>query len=177
MRELLGPPGRLTSDAETMPGPTPQPIAGEVAHPELPLAKGQADLPRRPLLSRGALLQPMSPLEQWPLSNNRADPKPTSRQEMRGGAPVRVPSRDVSLPPALPILGVLTVDRASLDDPTTEESSRAALAATPPARTNPAPFVPRNLPDPFENSQTIKLRNSPAEEPAPSSGPVRIPKN
>jgi len=177
LRELLGPPGRLASDAEARPGPRPQPVPSELAHPQLPTSMGHADVPRRPLISRRPVLQPMSPSEQLPLANYRTDPLPTSRQEMRGGAPVRLLSRDVNMPPALPILGSLTVDRAPLDDPTTEESSKAALAATPPSRTNPALFMPRNLPDPFENGQTVNLRTAPAEEPEPTSGPVRTPKN
>ena len=176
LRDLLGPPVRLEGDGEARPGPRPQPAPREVAKPELPTALGKADLPRRTLKTKGTRLQPHSPAEEAPLANQRTDPRPTSRQEMRGGALIRVPSRDVNLPPALPILGVLTVDRVPLEDPTTGESAKAALAATPPIRSNPAPFVPRNLPDPFENGQTVKLRPRPEEDRAPSSGPVRPPK-
>jgi hypothetical protein len=67
---------------------------------------------------------------------------------------VRVPSRDVHEPLALPIQGQPVPDRASLDDPTTDASIAAALAAPIPARTTKAPFLKLTLPDPYEHRRT-----------------------
>ena len=74
------------------------------------------------------------------------------------------------LEPGLVRVSELWTDRVSLDDPTTEASREAALAAQPPARTNAAPFQKNNLPDPFENRQTGRVRTPPPEDPAPIAG-------
>lgn len=175
LRELLGPGSQVSSDTRSRSEPRPRPVPVEVAHPELPTPLGQVELSRPPLNSRGTALLPPALPEGLPLAHFQADPTPAARQELRGGAPVRVPSPDVEQPPPLPLLGVLTADRIPVDDPTTAESARAALAAESPVRVHPVPFTPRHLPDPFENGQTIQLRTIPAEAVTPSSGPVRAP--
>jgi hypothetical protein len=45
-------------------------------------------------------------------------------------------------------------DRASLDDPTDDASSAAALSASIPARTTKAPFLKLTLPDPYDRRRT-----------------------
>jgi hypothetical protein len=89
---------------------------------------------------------------------------------------VRVSSTDVNLLPPLPLLANPGSDRASLEDPTADDSLKSALSAAPPIRSNPAPFQRLNLPDPFENAQTIRLRAQLPEEQSPATGPVRPPK-
>jgi hypothetical protein len=45
-------------------------------------------------------------------------------------------------------------DRASLDDPTLDASTAAALAAPLPARATKAPFVKHTIPDPYEGRRS-----------------------
>jgi hypothetical protein len=84
---------------------------------------------------------------------------------MPAGLPPRVASADVSRPPPLPLTPRPSPDRASLEDPTAEFSALQAVAAPPPARTTPAPFLRVNVPDPFENAAAVRLRTPPAEDP------------
>jgi hypothetical protein len=62
---------------------------------------------------------------------------------------------------------MLRAERVPFDDPTTAASRQAALAAAPPLRLNPVPFTPENLPDPFANAATVRLRLPPAESNQP----------
>ncbi len=173
LRELLLPPNRLSSDSEVRTAPRPQTIPAELAHPELPTSSVRAEPPRA-TDTRIAVLRPVSPPEGLPLADSQ--PRATRRPELDGGARVRLPSPDVNVPPPLPMLGVLTVDRVPIQDPTTEESTKAALAAPPPVRANALPFSPRNLPDPFENRDTVELRALPPEDSQPAGGPVQPPR-
>jgi hypothetical protein len=105
--------------------------------------------------------------EDNPFTAYRADPVPPALRELDTGARVKLPARDVNLPVLLGFLGLQLPDRVPVDDPTGDASLQAALAAAPPARTAPVPFMPLNLPDPFQNAQTVKLRTPPPEEPEP----------
>ena len=67
---------------------------------------------------------------------------------------IRVPSPDVNRPIPLPILAQPISDRASLDDPTLDASTAAALAAPIPPRSNKAPFLKQTLPDPYDHRRT-----------------------
>jgi len=67
------------------------------------------------------------------------------------GGRVRVSSVDVNQPLPLPILAQPISDRASLDDPTAEVSSAAAVAAPIPPRITKAPFLKLTLPDPYDH--------------------------
>jgi hypothetical protein len=88
----------------------------------------------------------------------------------------RVPATDVESPLALPILAKPKADRASLDDTTMEASQAAALRPLTPERKQHEPFVPLNLPDPFEHARTGGLRNPPEESPNPPTVPVETPR-
>ena len=81
---------------------------------------------------------------------------------------------DVNQPPPLPILAQPTADRASLDDPTVDASTVAALAAAMPQRTKPVPYVRVTLPDPFDNRRPLTL-TAPAEDDRPRTGTVHPP--
>jgi hypothetical protein len=67
---------------------------------------------------------------------------------------IRVPSPDVNRPIPLPILAQPISDRASLDDPTLDASTAAALAAPIPPRSNKTPFLKQTLPDPYDHRRT-----------------------
>jgi hypothetical protein len=89
------------------------------------------------------------------------------------GPRVRTDSPDVNQPIPLPLLGLPALDRVSLDDPTMEISTATALARTPPLRATPAPFVRLVLPNPFENRETVRLRNVPEEDAMPVTATPR----
>lgn len=67
----------------------------------------------------------------------------------------------------LPALAVYAADRISLADPSLEISVQNSLRPPQPERVNQTPFSPWNIPDPFENAQTIRLRSPWAETPEP----------
>ena len=87
------------------------------------------------------------------------------------GPLLRLPSVNVEQPIPVPILAKPQRDRASLADPTLEVSVAAALTPLTPRRAGPVPFVPINLPDPFEHGHAIRLRNPPDEAPLPQIAP------
>jgi hypothetical protein len=104
------------------------------------------------------------------------DPEPPAPRVFVVGDRTRLPSVDSNQPPLLPILTQQpTLDRAPLDDPTVDASTDAALAATMPQRTNPAPYVRVILPDPFDNRRPLSLP-LPAEDDRPRTGTVHPPK-
>lgn len=89
--------------------------------------------------------------------------------------PTRVPSEDASIPPPPPILAQPTLDRVSADDFTMEASTEAALSATLPVRTSPAPFVKGGVPEPFENRKPLTTK-LPDEETVPVADGPSVPK-
>ncbi len=88
---------------------------------------------------------------------------------------VREPSRDVNAPVALPVLAQPVPDRASLEDPTGDVSTAAALAATLPQRVIPAPFLRLSLPEPFEFRRPLMVA-APAETADPRTSTPQTPK-
>jgi hypothetical protein len=173
---LLIPGAETSSGIRVTPGPQTLPPPSAVARPSVPLPDNQSVLPRRSVEAAAPAVRPHMLAEGLPLSSYHADPRPPVSLDLPAGAPVRLTSRDVNRPVSLPILAQPGVDRVPLDDPTVEDSLRAVLAATPPVRTTPAPFGRQQLPDPFENAQTVKLKTLPPEETSPSSGAPQPPK-
>lgn len=175
LAEALLPPQKLADDAAP-PQPKRLKAPPAVEQPEVALTSPALPMARPALVPKAPLLRPHVLPEDAPLSAYRADPARVHTQHLTGGALVRVAAPDVNLPPPLPILAHPGIDRASLEDPTAEDSLKTALSAAPPIRGNPAPFLRLNLPDPFENAQTVRLRAMPPEEHGPATGPVRPPK-
>jgi hypothetical protein len=118
--------------------------------PDLPLPPSQAAMPRLPALARSSPLRPRLVLEEslggW--TETLVLPQ---QQSLPDAGRVRVPSEDVNQPIPLPVVTQPVPDRASLDDPTADESAAAALAAPLPMRTTPAPFLKLSLPDPYDH--------------------------
>lgn len=135
--------------------------------PELPVPSSQASLPRPPLDLQATPVRPRSLPESAPFSTYRIDPQLPQQENLPAGGRVRLPSPDVNEPTPLPILAQPVIDRASLEDPTVSASTQAALAAVPPVRSEPAPFVRLPLPDPFELQHTVRLRLPLPEDPSP----------
>jgi hypothetical protein len=88
---------------------------------------------------------------------------------------IRLPSLDVHTPLPIPILAQPVKDRAPLGEPGFEASLDAALKRWTPTRDRPVPFVPLNLPDPFEHMRYGQLRNAPPENPMPPVIPLTRP--
>jgi len=174
MGQLLRPPATLPALADVPPGPRPLPPPREVAHPAVPLPRNAAN-PAAPPGPKTAVLRPRALPEDAPLAKQSNQPVVPALRELATGARLQVPSRNVNDPVPLTILGLPLADRVPLDDPTMEASVSAALAVKPPARTEPIPFTPTNLPDPFANAQAVKLRTQPPEQPEPVAATPKTP--
>ena len=130
----------------------PRPLGASIRMnpPDLPLPPSQAAMPHLPALVRTSPLRPKLVLEEalggW--TESLVLPQ---RQSLPDAGRVRNPSVDVNQPIPLPILTQPVPDRASLDDPTADASTAAALAAPLPMRTTPAPFLKLSLPDPYDH--------------------------
>lgn len=162
LNQLLRPTDRLAGPLDDLPpGPHALPPPVQVTNPNLlPANPGS---PLRPPLPKTATIRPRMMAEGTPLTAHRLPPTAPSAHEFSAGVLIALPLRDVNQPVPLGYVGVLTADRVPLEDPTQEASLAATLAAVPPARETPVPFVPQNLPDPFLNAQTVRLRTPPAE--------------
>lgn len=133
-----------------------------------------------------------TPLKVWPRSRKEFVPRmasawaPLAEYLQTGPLPVEVQLPVTPLirliavnsqeTPPLPIFAQPTADRASLGDPTVEASQAAATPSYAPSRSQPVPFAPINLPDPFENERAGRLRNPPEESPMPVVLPVKFAK-
>jgi hypothetical protein len=173
LAEVLRPGARFDSF-----GPRSGPVRWQAAlileQPTVPLSvyKGMPPLPDAPPRKPAA---PRPPREEAPLLSFRQDAKVPARPELATAPLLRLLSPNVKEPLPLPILAQPVKDRASLADPTLEASIDAALQPLAPARTNPLPFTPQNLPDPFENVPAGQLRNPPEESASPPIIPLRTP--
>ncbi len=171
--ELLKP----SEEAFGLKGRAPQRKSGlaSLEDPLVPLPPLSGGTPRPPESSAGKALRPGPVAEELPLSRYRNDPNAPHRPELPSLGTVRLPPIDLDAPVPLPILAVPQPDRAALTDPAPGLSAAAVLAEAIPLRTAPAPFVRLNLPDPFEHSQAIRLRNLFEEEPTPPITTPRTP--
>jgi hypothetical protein len=113
------------------------------------LPPAPTEMPRLPAGKTHAL-RPRPLPEGLPLAGHLKDPTPPQTQILHTGDRVRIPSVDVNQPLPAPILARPVSERAPLTDATADASYQAALAAAPPARATPAPFLKIDLPDPFE---------------------------
>ena len=172
--KLLTPPVQPAPGEDRI-GPHRFARSSAIESPRLPLPPIRLEPVRLPVEKTSGLARPGPLAEGVPLVSYYGTPEPPEAPRLPAGAPVREPSVDVNRPVPLPLLGTETPDRAPLDDPTTEASLAAALAAPLPQRTTPAPFLRLGVPDPFENRRTVRLP-APVEEPAvPVSASPRTP--
>jgi hypothetical protein len=140
----------------------------------MPLPPDSGELPRAPVSSSAKPVQPHALPEEAPLTSSQASPILPQRPRLPAGPLVRLPGPDITKPVPLPILATGVTDRAPLTDPSGDASLAAALARPIPIRTTPAPFVPLNVPDPFENRRVAQL-SPPPEDPHPPISVVRTP--
>jgi hypothetical protein len=173
MDNLLRPAGVVKtaggSSQRTLPGP------GSIENPAVPLATFQGD-PPKPKAEFPGKVTPKPLAEDLPFLKKKIEPARPRGIKLPPGTLIRLEGIDVNQPVPLPILGQLQKDRAPLADPTLDASLAAALKQPIPERVTPAPFVRMNLPDPFENVATVRLRTPPPEEPNPVTGQPRAPK-
>jgi hypothetical protein len=143
-----------------------------VVLPIIPYAGPPARLPAPASLN----VKPGSVPEGTPLASYREPAKAPKDVELPTQPLIRLPSIDAQTPVAIPILAKPNRDRAPLTDPAFEASVDVALKQITPGRTQPVPFMPFNLPDPFENVRFGQLRNPPEESPTPPLIPLTKPK-
>ena len=86
---------------------------------------------------------------------------------MTDTAESQVPGSDGNIRPPLPILAKPTYDRAPLSDATLESSAAAVEGSNASVRTKTVPFVPMNIPDPFELQSMIRLQQPLVEDSQP----------
>lgn len=163
LAKVLPPKDAEPTRLQQMPPPSRRSPASDTSSPyaklpSLPLPSSHSAMPRLPQDTRRASLHPTLVLDETlgSLPDTLVLPQAPSLPECRR---VRVASLDVNEPIPLPILARPMSDRASLDDPTVDVSSAAAIAAPIPARTKKAPFLKLTLPDPYDRRRT--------DEPAP----------
>ncbi len=165
----LLPPHRLAPPVSTGFARGPRRLAGlrSLEEPTLPVPPNLSALPRPRLEPAARPVRPRGLTTDLPLGWYRSGPETPQRPELPAAARVRLPSVDVNRPVELPILALAQPDRAPPTDPTFDASLAAAIAATVPPRTSPAPFLRLTLPDPFEHRQAVQLREPPREDAVP----------
>ncbi len=134
---------------------------------QAPMPPYQGLPPRAAGLDKNQPVRPRPLREETPLSSQRGQPKPPQALQLPAGELVRRPPVDVSIPPPPPLLAQHLRQRAPLTDPTMAASLAAVLGELQPIRAAPVPFAAINLPDPFEHSQAVRLRQPPPEEVMP----------
>lgn len=113
-----------------------------------------------------------APPEGVPLELGSGSQATPSRPKFPASAMVIARSRDVALPPPLPMLGRPIRERVSLDDPTSEIANAAITSPAVTVPIEPAGFLRVSLPNPFELGEQIRPNAGPAVE--PSSDPVPV---
>jgi hypothetical protein len=146
----------------------PSPAVENFAAAVKPIAGAPVRLPLKPIQD----VKPRPAPEGTPLVAYREQPKGPKDVELPTKPLIKLPSLDVHTPLPIPILAQPVKDRAPVSDPALEASLDATLKRITPKRERPVPFVPINLPDPFENVRYGQLRNPPAENPMPPVIPL-----
>lgn len=168
--ELVAP-GSVVMPAST----TAQPIAWKgsrwVEEIDVPI-KPIAVIPVRLPLAALKEVKPRGAPEGTPLVSYREEAQVPKQPELPTKPLIKLPALDVHTPLAIPILARPSVDRASLGEPAFEASVGAAMKPFTPTRDRPVPFVPYNLPDPFEHVRYGQLRNPPEESATPPVVPL-----
>ena len=148
------------------------PAVEDFSLPVRPIAGQPVRLPNPPRKD----VKPRAVPEGLPLVSFADQPKVPKGVELPTKPLIKLPSVDVHAPLPIPILAVPHKDRASVGEPALEASLDAAMKRFTPAARTPIPFVPLNLPDPFEHIRSGQVRNPPEENPTPPAIPLDRPK-
>jgi hypothetical protein len=159
------------------------PAAGKVArkvpavvvNPSLLAPLTRMELPRLPQGATTSSLQPGAVPEDAPLADHTAMPELPASPALATGVPLRIDEEGMDGTIAVPPVIQPAAIAAATVDPTRDSSWKAALAGPLPPRDAAAPFVRRNLPDPFEHRRTGELRPTPAESADPVVGSPEVP--
>jgi hypothetical protein len=143
------------------------PASGVLEEPGLLLPAASSQMPRLPP-SRNRALRPHSLPESLPLFGAQLDLPELSRFAVGDRISQRGP--DANQPVRLPVLALPVPDPSTLEDPTGDYSASTAQSAALPRRETAVPFTRVSLPDPFENRNAVRLRETPAEQ----SDPVMV---
>jgi len=169
LAELLTP-GVRAADAPAHHGPAPR-LSGRPAPPlEAPLPRANVAPPALPAVPAKAIA-PRPAHEDVPLVRSFGAPQLPQAIEFATGPLLRLWSEPVNEPLPVPILGTGVRDRAALGDPSLEASVAATQTAVSVTRTQPVPFQPHNLPNPFEHAEAVRVRTPHAELPTPALTP------
>jgi hypothetical protein len=150
--------------------PMPRIIPTRLLNPEANANVNLALPPVMPAKPVPALL--VQPPERVPFDIGNGAAALPAKPALPVAAAVTERSRDVNLPPPLPMLGRPLADRVSLDDPTAELSNAAIANAPVKVPLTSAAFLRVWLPDPFELAEQIKPKVPPSAEPGLSPVPV-----
>jgi len=175
LSELLPP-----VDLPKPPPPTPsqqsrRDVPYAIANPAPMLPIGES-LPPTIRLAIAKDIAPTLPVEVVPMSFARIEPELPIRLEQPIGLATDIRALDPNLQVEVPRLAQRSVNRASLNDPTDDYSAASVIGAPLPLRTTPAPFVQIDLPNPFENAETIKLQAPITVDPSVVISSVPTPK-
>jgi len=143
--------------------------------PDVPLSRFADAAPRAVLAAAPPKVQPVMLAEGTPLGEFRVAPSRPEDLQFAAGPLIRLQRVDVEATIPLPTIARPKVERASLADPTADASIQAALTQPIPVRVNPEPFVPVNLPRPFEHRETVRMQQTPPEDPTPATSTPRRP--
>lgn len=173
LAELLAPGGGVApvTFATTPVAWKASPVVENFAVAVKPIAGVPVRLPLTPIKE----VKPRPAPEGTPLVSYREQPKGPKDVELPTKPLIKLPSLDIHTPLPIPILAQPAKDRAPLSDPALEASLDATLKRITPTRERPVPFVPLNLPDPFENVRYGQMRNPPDENPVPLVIPLTKP--
>ncbi len=161
-------PGRLDNPNRETPRDRTQ---AHLAEPTAPLPDMTPDPPRTPALVKRSPVRPEL-MHSEVLEESFLEPDVPSRPSFATGKRIQMRSEDVTLPPPLPVLSQPLPDRVPLDDATKEASTMAALSASMPVRSTPAPYQRMRVPDPYENRLPLTL-SVPAETSPPQADTTR----
>jgi hypothetical protein len=156
-------------------GPRRQPRSAILDESVVLLPRYEVAVPRLPVLSDRVPLRPNPLPEELPLENGLSQPGPPQARQLPEGERVHRPGPDQTQPLPLPILAHPVQDRPTLEDPAANLSAAAAQAASPPVRVTPAAPLRLKLPDSVENRKVVPLRDPPADDSLPVTGPPRLP--
>jgi hypothetical protein len=154
---LLQPNEKATQETSSGRGPIERRVPSAIDQPASPFPAARISPVLLPRAQPGNL-RPHPVRESIPLNLAHVDVEVPARVQLPVGALVRIDAPDSSQPLPLPSLAVQSADRASLEDPSGEQSARNVIGGSLPLRTTQAAFLKANLPDPFEHFETIRLR-------------------
>jgi hypothetical protein len=146
-----------------------------VENPTVFVSPTAIPVPKLPPVGEAPASKPAPVPEPLPLIDYAELPSLPGAPKVDVLPPVSVPSVNVEQPPVLVQVKQPAVDPPVSVNPTQEASKKAALEASPPPRTETAPYLPVKLPDPFANRKDATALESPAEDVTPITGNPALP--